>query len=102
MGLGDVWLGSTIKVDKASAQRAARILKGTAMSMLRIAGIGVAAVGVVLLIMGLNATDTFGEGVVKTFTGHYSDQTVWYIAGGIAGIVIGGAMAAMGVTAKSA
>lgn len=71
------------------------------MSMLRIVGIGVAAVGVVLLVLGIMATDTFGESVTKTFTGQYSDQTVWFIAGGIAGIVIGGAMSAMGVRAKA-
>jgi hypothetical protein len=66
------------------------------MPMLRILGIGVAAAGIVFLILGVMATDTFGEGFMKSFTGHYSDQTVWFIAGGVAGIVIGGAMAAMG------
>ncbi len=66
------------------------------MPMLRILGIGIGAAGIVLLVLGIMATDTFGEGFMKSFTGHYSDQTVWFIAGGAAGIVVGGIMAGMG------
>ncbi|MFW5799158.1 MAG: DUF3185 family protein [Planctomycetota bacterium] len=57
---------------------------------------GILVAGVVLLVLGLNATDTFGEEVRQEFTGEYSDQTVWYIVGGSAGIVVGGGLAVFG------
>ena len=71
------------------------------MSLMRIIGVGIVAAGIVLLVLGVMATDTFGESWLKTFTGHYSDQTVWYIAGGAAGIVMGAALASMGGKVKA-
>ena len=66
------------------------------MNVFRILGLGLLAVGIVLLVLGLQATDTFGEEVRKEFTGDYSDDTTWKIVGGIAGIVVGGALALFG------
>ncbi len=53
-------------------------------------GILVAVAGVVLLIMGLSATDSFSEGVTHGVTGHYTDKTTWFIVGGIIAMVAGG------------
>lgn len=57
-------------------------------------GAGLAVVGVVLFIIGLNATQAPMEQVVETFTGRYTDQTMWYmIAGGV--VFLGGCVLAL-------
>ena len=66
------------------------------MNPVRIAGLVVLAVGVVLLIIGMQATDSFAERLSNTFTGHWTDKTNFYIVGGIAGLVLGVVMAAFG------
>lgn len=66
------------------------------MSPQRILGIVIAVVGVVLLVIGLQATDSLGERLSNTFTGHWSDKTNFYIIGGIAGILLGGLLAMVG------
>lgn len=64
------------------------------MSPPRIIGIIILVVGVVLLVFGLQATDSLGERLSNTFTGHWTDKTNFYIVGGIAG-VIGGTLLCM-------
>jgi len=66
------------------------------MSPPRILGVVLLAAGIVLLILGLQATDSFGERLSNTFTGHWSDKTNFYIIGGVAAIVVGGLLAAVG------
>jgi hypothetical protein len=68
----------------------------------RVIGLALLAVGVALLVMGMSASDEFGEQFLKTFTGHFSDKTNWFILGGVAGIVAGGAMASLGGGSKHA
>jgi hypothetical protein len=62
----------------------------------RIIGLVVLVVGVVLLVMGINQAQSFSEGLREDITGEYSDDTQWYIIGGIAAIVGGGALALLG------
>ena len=63
------------------------------MSPVRLLGIALAIVGLVFLVTGINATDAPLEHLSETFTGKYTNQTVLYIAGGIAALVIGGGLA---------
>lgn len=63
------------------------------MPLLRVLGIALAVAGVVFLVIGLNATDSPVEQLSETFTGKYTSQTLWYIAGGL-GAIIGGGMVA--------
>lgn len=58
----------------------------------KIIGLVVLAIGVVLLIFGINATHSVTERIVEGFTGKYTDQTTWYLMGGIAAIVGGAAL----------
>jgi hypothetical protein len=60
------------------------------MPVARTLGIVLLAVGLVFLVMGLQATDAPAEQLRQTFFGRYSDQTIWYIAGGVAAIAAGG------------
>ena len=66
------------------------------MSPIRIAGLIILVVGVVALVMGLQATDSFTDRLSNTFTGHWTDKTNFWIVAGVAGIVGGIIMAAVG------
>lgn len=66
------------------------------MAIQRIVGLVILAAGIVVLIMGLNASDSAGEQIREGITGHYSDKTTWFIVGGIVAIVAGAALAAFG------
>lgn len=59
------------------------------MSSQKIAGIVLIVVGVVLLIVGLNASDSVADQISETFTGRFTRATMWYIIGGIAAAVLG-------------
>ncbi len=48
-------------------------------------------VGIVLLIFGLNAADSFGSNVSEAVTGSPTDKSIWLIGLGILGLVVGGA-----------
>lgn len=45
--------------------------------------------GVILLIIGINATDSFSSDVSRFFTGSPTDKAVWMLIGGSVAAVIG-------------
>ncbi len=47
------------------------------------------AAGVVLLVLGINANNSFGSELSRTFTGSPTDKTTWLLVGGIACAVLG-------------
>jgi hypothetical protein len=59
------------------------------MNGTRIIGLILLAVGVTLLIFGYNASQSVGERIVEGVTGHFSNQTMWYLIGGVAAVVGG-------------
>ncbi|MCC5830950.1 MAG: DUF3185 family protein [Phycisphaeraceae bacterium] len=68
------------------------------MKAQHIFGILLLIVGVVLFIIGLNASDSLADQTSSFFTGHYTDRTVWYMVGGgllalggLAVVIFGGA-----------
>lgn len=56
----------------------------------RLLGVILLVAGLVLLGFGLNATDAPVDQLSETFTGRYTDRTMWYLVGG-------GAIAAAGL-----
>jgi len=50
--------------------------------MNRIVGIAVLIVGLVLLVWGLNASDSVGSGISRLFTGSPTDKTIYLLVGG--------------------
>jgi len=66
------------------------------MSIQRIIGLALLAVGVALLFFGINASQSVGERIVEGFTGHFSNQTTWFFIGGIAAVVGGAGLALCG------
>jgi hypothetical protein len=63
--------------------------------MRRIIGVALAAVGVVLLICGISAADSFASDLSRFFTGSPTDRAIWLTIGGVAAIVAGGVAAAL-------
>lgn len=59
------------------------------MSAQRIAGLILLVAGIVLFVVGMNASDSFADQWSNFFTGHFTDTTVWYMVGGIAAAVFG-------------
>jgi uncharacterized BrkB/YihY/UPF0761 family membrane protein len=59
------------------------------MNIQRVAGIALLVIGLVLVVVGMNASDSLADRWSDFFTGHYTDSTVWYIGAGIASAVIG-------------
>lgn len=59
------------------------------MNPQRLVGIVLLTIGVILLVMGINATGSLAEQASETFTGSYSDKTTWYIVGGIVAALVG-------------
>ncbi len=45
--------------------------------------------GVVLIIIGINATNSFSSDVSRFFTGSPTDKAVWMLIGGIVAVVAG-------------
>jgi uncharacterized membrane protein len=59
------------------------------MSPQRILGIVLLVVGIIVLIIGLNASESVADQVSETFTGRFTRDTMWYIIGGIAVALLG-------------
>jgi len=58
----------------------------------RLIGFVILVVGVVLLVFGINASHSVSERIIEGFTGKFTDQTTWYLIGGIAAIALGAAL----------
>jgi Protein of unknown function (DUF3185) len=63
---------------------------------MRMLGLVVAAIGLILLVFGLNSADSPGEQVSYAVTGRYSDATLWYLVSGVSALVAGALLAAFG------
>ena len=59
------------------------------MNPQRMAGVVLLVVGAVLLIVGINASNSVVDQVSNTFTGRFTQATTWYIRGGIAVALFG-------------
>lgn len=55
----------------------------------RITGLVLLALGVVLLIMGITATDSVGDQMSRFFTGEFTDSTMWMLIGGTVSAIVG-------------
>jgi hypothetical protein len=57
--------------------------------MNKIASIALLVGGVVLMIIGINATNSFSSDVSRFFTGSPTDKAVWMLIGGIVAAIAG-------------
>jgi uncharacterized membrane protein len=58
--------------------------------MTKIPAIALLIVGVILLVYGLNASNSFSSSVTQAVSGAPTDKSIWLIAVGVIGIVAGG------------
>jgi uncharacterized membrane protein len=71
------------------------------MSPQRIIGIVLLIVGVIVLIIGMNSSHSVADQVSNTFSGRFTQATMWYIIGGIAAAVIGLLLTVFGSSQKT-
>lgn len=45
--------------------------------------------GVILVIVGINATNSFSSDVSRFFTGSPTDKAVWMLIGGVVAVIVG-------------
>jgi len=57
--------------------------------MNKIVPIALLAGGIVLMLFGINATNSFGSDVSRFFTGSPTDKAVWMLIGGTVAAVVG-------------
>lgn len=55
-------------------------------------GLALHVVGIVLIIFGVNASDSLSSDVSRFFTGTPTDKSMWLLLGGIAAAIVGGAI----------
>lgn len=55
----------------------------------RIVGLALLVLGVILFIIGMNASDSAADQLSRTFTGHFTDRTAYYIIGGAVAAIVG-------------
>jgi hypothetical protein len=70
--------------------------------MQRIFGIVLLVVGVILLIVGMNASHSAADQISNTFTGRFTHETAWYIFGGGAAALFGLLLVLVGARGKNA
>ncbi len=66
------------------------------MSGIRVLGIVLAVIGAVILVVGLNASQSLVDQASQTFIGRYTQGTMAYIIIGLAALVAGALMALVG------
>lgn len=52
-------------------------------------GVALVVVGVVLLVMGITASESIGSDFSRFFTGKPTDKSIWLIIGGIVSLGLG-------------
>jgi uncharacterized membrane protein YidH (DUF202 family) len=57
--------------------------------MNKIISLALIAGGIVLIVVGVNATNSFSSDVSRFFTGSPTDKAVWMLIGGIVSAVVG-------------
>jgi hypothetical protein len=72
------------------------------MSPQRIFGLALLAIGITLLVIGMNSSHSMADQLSNTFTGRFTDNTTWYIVGGIVLGVTGLGMTAFGARGNRA
>ncbi len=54
-----------------------------------VVGLAIFALGVVLLILGLNESQSFGSDVSRFFTGNPTNRSIWLLVGGAVAVIAG-------------
>jgi drug/metabolite transporter (DMT)-like permease len=52
-------------------------------------GLALLVGGIVLIVLGINATNSFSSDVSRFFTGNPTDKAVWMLIGGVVAAIVG-------------
>jgi hypothetical protein len=66
------------------------------MNTTQIAGLVILVTGAIVLAFGFHASEAPMEQLANSFTGHYTDRTMWHLVAGGAAVVGGGLLAIYG------
>jgi hypothetical protein len=55
-------------------------------------GIALLAVGVMLIVFGINAANSTGSDFSRFFTGAPTNKSLWLLLGGVASLIVGGTL----------
>jgi hypothetical protein len=55
-------------------------------------GIALLAIGIILIIFGVNESNSIGSSFSKFFTGNPTDKSMWLLLGGVASVIVGGVL----------
>ena len=72
------------------------------MSPQRLIGVVLLVVGIALILIGVNASNSMADQVSETFTGKFTKSTTWYLIGGIGAGLTGLLMVLFGTKGRSA
>ena len=70
------------------------------MSISRVLGVLLLIAGIVLIIMGIVASRSLADNLSTVFRGRLTNQTLWFILGGVASAVVG-LLLTLGVIGRS-
>ncbi len=59
--------------------------------MNKIISLALLAGGIVLIIYGINASNSVGSDISRAFTGNPTDKTIWFLVGGVVAAAVGAA-----------
>jgi uncharacterized membrane protein YidH (DUF202 family) len=59
------------------------------MTKRRTLAIILVVIGLILLVVGLKASDSVADQMSELFTGHFTDATTWYLVGGVTALIVG-------------
>jgi hypothetical protein len=59
------------------------------LSTNKLISLAILAVGIVLVVYGVSASESFSSDVSRFFTGSPTDKTMWLMIGGIAAVIVG-------------
>jgi len=70
------------------------------MTRTSIIGLAVLAIGFVLLFFAWRASQAPMDQLSEALTGRFTDNTMWYLIGGVVGVVVGAAMLFRGLAQR--
>ena len=65
--------------------------------MNNIVGLGIFALGIVLLILGFNESHSFSSDVSRVFSGNPNNRSLWLLIGGAVAVLVGLALSIRGM-----
>lgn len=70
--------------------------KTTNTFMIKAIGLALVAAGIVLIILGVNESNSISSSFARAFTGTPNNKTLWLMGGGIVSLIVGTGMAFIG------